>query len=133
MPVPRRKSPGAGTLTSPSLSTAHHRHCRSAWIVTKRSSRYHVSPIPPRLRRSAPSFSASAVMRAFGHEKCWLLPPMDTCPRVDAGRFTTTARRRLFKAYVPRRQLDRSWSYTTRDAVARFLFAWLNARRRTHF
>jgi transposase len=35
----------------------------------------------------------------------------------------------LFKAYVLREQLDRLWSDTTRDGVARFLFGWLKALR----
>jgi len=30
-----------------------------------------------------------------------------------------------FKAYVLHEQLDRPWTYTTRDGVARFLFGWL--------
>jgi transposase len=30
---------------------------------------------------------------------------------------------------VLREQLDRLWSYTTRDGVARFLFGWLKALR----
>ena len=39
------------------------------------------------------------------------------------------ANRRLFKAYVLREQLDRLWTYKTRDGVARFLFGWLKALR----
>jgi hypothetical protein len=37
------------------------------------------------------------------------------------------ANRRLFKAYVLREQLDRLWTYTTRNGVARFLYGWLKA------
>jgi len=37
------------------------------------------------------------------------------------------ANRRLFKAYVLREQLDRLWTYKTREGVARFLFGWLKA------
>src|SRR5262245_19611306 len=40
-----------------------------------------------------------------------------------------TANRRLFKAYVLREQLDRLWTYKTREGVARFLFGWLKALR----
>ena len=39
------------------------------------------------------------------------------------------ANRRLCKAYVLREQLDRLWTYKTRDGVARVLFGWLKARR----
>ena len=35
----------------------------------------------------------------------------------------------MFKAYVLREQLDRLWTYKTRDGVARFLFGWLKALR----
>jgi hypothetical protein len=35
----------------------------------------------------------------------------------------------LFKAYVLREQLDRLWTYKTREGVARFLFGWLKALR----
>ena len=51
--------------------------------------------------------------------------------RVEAGRTSAAlaANRRLFKAYVLREQLDRLWTYKTRDGVARFLFGWLKALR----
>jgi transposase len=39
------------------------------------------------------------------------------------------ANRRLFKAYVLREQLDRLWTYKTREGVAGFLFGWLKALR----
>jgi hypothetical protein len=39
----------------------------------------------------------------------------------------TAANRRLFRAYVLREQLDRLWTYKTREDVARFLFGWLKA------
>src|SRR2546428_13761434 len=39
------------------------------------------------------------------------------------------ANHRLFKAYVLREQLDRLWTYKTREGVARFLFGWLKALR----
>ena len=39
------------------------------------------------------------------------------------------ANRRLFKAYVLREQLDRLWTYRTREGVAGFLFGWLKALR----
>ena len=39
------------------------------------------------------------------------------------------ANRRLFKAYVLREQLDRLWTYKTREGVAQFLFGWLKALR----
>lgn len=37
--------------------------------------------------------------------------------------------RRLFKAYVLREELDRLWTYKTREGVATFLFGWLKALR----
>jgi transposase len=39
------------------------------------------------------------------------------------------ANRRQFKAYVLREQLDRLWTYKTREGVAQFLFGWLKALR----
>ena len=51
--------------------------------------------------------------------------------RVEAGELAQlfAANRRLFQAYVLREQLDRLWTYKTRDGVARFLFGWLKALR----
>ena len=35
----------------------------------------------------------------------------------------------MFKAYVLREELDRLWTYTTREGVAEYLFGWLKALR----
>lgn len=73
-------------------------------------------------------FRAGAVMRAFGRGKRWLLSRRwKTVRGSKRGELQQlfAANRRLFKAYVLREQLDRLWSYTTRDGVARFLFGWL--------
>ena len=77
-------------------------------------------------------FRAGAVMRTFGRGKRWLL--LRRWKTVRGSKRTAlqelfTANRRLFKAYVLREQLDRLWTYTTRDGVARFLFDWLKALR----
>jgi transposase len=77
-------------------------------------------------------FRAGAVMRAFGRGKRWLL--LRRWKTVRGSKRTAlqelfAANRRLFKAYVLREQLDRLWTYTTRDGVARFLFDWLKALR----
>jgi transposase len=77
-------------------------------------------------------FRAGVVMRAFGRGKRWLLlrrwktvrgSKRDELVQLFA------ANRRLFKAYVLREQLDRLWTYKTREGVARFLFSWLKALR----
>jgi hypothetical protein len=44
------------------------------------------------------------------------------CLIVSSAAFT-----RLFKAYVLCEQLDRLWTYKSREGVARFLFGWLKA------
>lgn len=77
-------------------------------------------------------FRAGAVMRAFGRGKRWLLLRRWKTVRGSKRRALQelfAANRRLFKAYVLREQLDRLWTYTTRDGVARFLFDWLKALR----
>ena len=77
-------------------------------------------------------FRAGAVMRAYGRGKRWLLlRRWKTVRGSKRGELAQlfTANRRLFKAYVLREQLDRLWTYTTRDGVARFLFGWLKALR----
>ena len=77
-------------------------------------------------------FRAGAVMRAYGRGKRWLLlRRWKTVRGSKRGELAQlfSANRRLFKAYVLREQLDRLWTYTTRDGVARFLFGWLKALR----
>ena len=75
-------------------------------------------------------FRAGAVMRAYGRGKRWLLlrrwKTVRGSKRAEL-RQLFAANRRLFKAYVLREQLDRLWTYTTRNGVARFLFGWLKA------
>jgi transposase len=77
-------------------------------------------------------FRAGAVMRAYGRGKRWLLlrrwKTVRGSKRAELQRLFA-ANRRLFKAYVLREQLDRLWTYRTRDGVARFLFGWLKALR----
>jgi transposase len=75
-------------------------------------------------------FRAGAVMRAFGRGKRWLLlRRWKTVRGSKRGELQQlfAANRRLFKAYVLREQLDRLWTYKTRDGVAQFLFGWLKA------
>jgi transposase len=77
-------------------------------------------------------FRAGAVMRAFGRGKRWLL--LRRWKTVRGSKRTElqqlfAANHRLFKAYVLREQLDRLWTYKTREGVARFLFGWLKALR----
>lgn len=71
-------------------------------------------------------------MRAFGRGKRWVLLRRWTSVRGSKrGELQQlfAADRRWFKAYVLREQLDRLWTYTTRDGVARCLFGWLKALR----
>ena len=71
-------------------------------------------------------------MRAYGRGKRWLLlrrwKTVRGSKRGELQRLFA-ANRRLFKAYVLREQLDRLWTYQTRDGVARFLLGWLKALR----
>jgi transposase len=71
-------------------------------------------------------------MRAFGRGKRWLLlrrwKTVRGSKRTELQQLFAT-NHRLFKAYVLREQLDRLWTYKTREGVARFLFAWLKALR----
>jgi transposase len=75
---------------------------------------------------------AGAVMRAFGRGKRWLLlrrwKTVRGSKRSELQQLFA-ANHRLFKAYVLREQLDRLWTYKTREGVARFLFGWLKALR----
>jgi transposase len=77
-------------------------------------------------------FRAGAVMRAYGRGKRWLLlrrwKTVRGSKRHELQQLFT-ANRRLFKAYVLREQLDRLWTYKTRDGVAWFLVGWLKALR----
>jgi transposase len=77
-------------------------------------------------------FRAGAVMRAYGRGKRWLLLRRWKTVRGSKRQELLqllTANRRLFKAYVLREQLDRLWTYKTREGVAGFLFGWLKALR----
>jgi transposase len=77
-------------------------------------------------------FRAGAAMRAYGRGKRWLLlRRWKTVRGSKRGELQQlfAANRRLFKAYVLREQLDRLWTYKTREGVARFLFGWLKALR----
>jgi transposase len=73
-----------------------------------------------------------AVMRAYGRGKRWLLlrrwKTVRGSKRQELKQLFA-ANRRLFKAYLLREQLDRLWTYKTREGVARFLFGWLKALR----
>jgi len=77
-------------------------------------------------------FRAGAVMRAYGRGKRWLLlrrwKTVRGSKRHELQQLFS-ANRRLFKAYVLREQLDRLWTYRTREGVASFLFGWLKALR----
>src|SRR6266566_3282593 len=75
-------------------------------------------------------FRAGAVMRRFGRGKRWLLLRRWKTVRGSKRqelRALFAANRRLFKAYVLREELDRLWTYKTREGVAEFLFGWLKA------
>jgi transposase len=77
-------------------------------------------------------FRAGAVMRAYGRGKRWLLRRRWNTVRGSKRqelRHLFAANRRLFKAYVLREQLNRLWTYKTREGVAQFLFGWLKALR----
>jgi transposase len=77
-------------------------------------------------------FRAGPVMRAYGRGKRWLLLRRWKTIRGSKRRELAhlfAVNRRLFRAYVLREQLDRLWTYRTREGVARFLFGWLKALR----
>ena len=77
-------------------------------------------------------FRASAVMRAVGRGKRWLLLRRWKTVRGSKRRELQAlfaANRRLFKAYVLREQLDRLWTYKTPPGVGEFLLGWLKALR----
>jgi transposase len=77
-------------------------------------------------------FRAGTVMRAYGRGKRWLLLRRWKTIRGSKRRELAhlfAVNRRLFRAYVLREQLDRLWTYRTREGVARFLFGWLKALR----
>src|SRR2546421_9871817 len=77
-------------------------------------------------------FRSGAVMRAYGRGKRWLLLRRWRTVRGSKRqelRQLFAANRRLFKAYVLREQLDRLWTYKTREGVAQFLYGWLKALR----
>jgi transposase len=77
-------------------------------------------------------FRASAVMRAHGRGKRWLLLRRWKTVRGSKRRELQelfAVNRRLFKAYVLREQLDRLWTYKTPPGVGNFLIGWLQALR----
>jgi len=77
-------------------------------------------------------FRAGDAMRAYGRGKRWLLLRRWKTVRGSKRRELQqlfAANRRLFKAYVLREELDRLWTYKTRDGVAWFLIGWLKALR----
>lgn len=77
-------------------------------------------------------FRASAVMREHGRGKRWLLLRRWKTLRGSKRLQLQTlfaANRRLFKAYVLREQLDRLWTYSTRNRVLNFLLGWIAALR----
>jgi len=77
-------------------------------------------------------FRAGAVMREHGRGKRWLLLRRWKTIRESKRRELQTlfaANRRLFKAYVPREQLDRLWTYKTRTGVLNFVNGWIDALR----
>jgi transposase len=71
-------------------------------------------------------------MRAVGRDKRWLLLRRWKSVRGSTRRELEAlfvANRRLFKAYVLRKQLDRLWTYKTPQGVGNFLLGWLKALR----
>jgi transposase len=77
-------------------------------------------------------FRAGAVMRPYGRGKRWLLLRRwkTVCgSKRNELQQLFAVNRRLFRAYVLREQLDRLWTYKTREGVARFLFSWLKPLR----
>lgn len=77
-------------------------------------------------------FRAGRVMREYGRGKRWLLLRRWATVRGSKRRELETlfaANRRLFKAYVLREQLDRLWTYKTREGVLHFLMGWFRALR----
>jgi len=77
-------------------------------------------------------FRAGAVMREHGRGKRWLWlrrwKTVRGSKRVEL-QTLLAAKRRLFKAYVLREQLDRLWTYKTRLGVLTFLLGWIRALR----
>lgn len=77
-------------------------------------------------------FRAGAVMREHGRGKRWLLlrrwKTVRGSKRAEL-QALFAVNRRLFKAYVLREQLDRLWTYKTRQGVLNFLMGWFKALR----
>ena len=71
-------------------------------------------------------------MREHGRGKRWLLlrrwKTVRGSKRAEL-QALFAANRRLFKAYVLREQLDRLWTYKTREGVFNFLIGWFKALR----
>src|SRR5437867_295238 len=75
-------------------------------------------------------FRAGAIMREHGRGKRRLLLRRWKTIRESKRRELQTlfaANRRLFKAYVPREQLDRLWTYKTRTGALNFVNGWIDA------
>jgi len=68
-------------------------------------------------------------MRAYGRGKRWLLLRRWKTVRRSKRQQLFAANRRLFKAYVLLEQLDRLWTYKTREGVPGSPFGWLKALR----
>jgi transposase len=77
-------------------------------------------------------FRAGPVMRAHGRGKRWLLRrrwhTVRGSKRAEL-QALFAANRRLFTVSVLREQLDRLWTYKTRDGVLTFLMGWFKALR----
>ncbi len=77
-------------------------------------------------------FRAGPVMREHGRGKRWLLlrrwKTVRGSKRAELPALFA-ANRRLFKAYVLREQLDRLWTYKTREGVLNFVMVWFKALR----
>jgi transposase len=77
-------------------------------------------------------FRAGPVMREHGRGKRWLLlrrwKTVRGSKRAEL-QALFAANRRLFKAYVLREQLDRLWTYKTREGVLNFVMGWFKALR----
>jgi transposase len=115
----------------PYVNAVAHQLPKAEIVFDKFHVLQHASAALDEVRRQE-FFRAGAVMRAFGRGKRWLLlRRWKTVRGSKRGELQQlfAANRRLFKAYVLREQLDRLWTYRTRNGVGRFLFGWLKALR----
>jgi transposase len=115
----------------PYINAVAHALTKAVVVFDKFHVLRHASEALDEVRRQE-FFRAGAVMRAYGRGKRWLLLRRWKTVRGskrDELQQLFAVNRRLFKASVLREQLDRLWTYTTREGVARFLFGWLKALR----